>query len=120
MKKRIKKTGEIVDVMAWHNPSGYERNIDDYVSYIDSNGMPHISEEGMNILRDFDDVEEVLNTDINWEQVRIDTAIKICNSLISNVGDSVFESDITNKDLAKACVNLSDALIAELKKGGEK
>lgn len=121
MKKRIRKTGEIVDVISYNKYTNTARNSElDWVSYIDNKGMEHEHEKGLNIYWDFEDVEEELSTDIDWEQVRIDTAIKICNSLISNVGDSVFESDMTNKDLAKACVNLSDALISELKKGGEK
>lgn len=120
MKKRIRKTGEIVDVITFSAISTTDRCNEDYVGYIDSKGVEHHCERDLNIYWDFEDVEEVLNTDIDWEQVRIDTAIKICNSLISNVGDSVFRSDITNKDLAKACVNLSDALITELKKRGDK
>ena len=121
MKKRIRKTGEIVDVISCNKYTNTARNSElDWVSYIDSKGMEHEHEKGLNIYWDFKDVEEAPNTDIDWEQVRIDTAIKICNSLISNVGDSVFGSDIINEELAKACVNLSDALIAELKKGGDK
>ena len=40
MKARIRKTGEIVDVIA-HNHCSTIRSSQDYVSYIDSNGVEH-------------------------------------------------------------------------------
>lgn len=116
MKKRIRKTGEIVDVIAWYNLMGAERDMNDSVSYIDSKGNECVKVEGLNLAWDFEDVEEVLSTDIDWRQVRIKAAISALQGLTSNPNCSFAADD----ELAKWSVSCADALIAELKKGGEK
>ena len=71
MKKRIRKTGEIVDVISYNKYTNTARNSElDWVSYIDSKGMEHEHEKGLNIYWDFEDVEEVLSTNIDREQMR--------------------------------------------------
>lgn len=70
MKKRIRKTGEIVDVITYYNLLGPERNDTDTVSYVDSKGEEHHKEKGLNLSWDFEDVEEVLSTNIDREQMR--------------------------------------------------
>ena len=75
MKKRIRKTGEIVDVITYYNLMGAERDSNDSISYIDSKGEEHHHEKGLNIHWDFEDVEEVLSTDIDWKQMKIKAAI---------------------------------------------
>ena len=116
MKKRIRKTGEIVDVIAWYNLMGAERDRYDSVSYIDSNGNECIKVGGLNLAWDFEDVEEVLSTDIDWEQLRIKAAVSALQWFASNPNST----SATDEELAKWSVSCADALIAELKKGGEK
>ena len=59
MKKRIRKTGEIVDVISYNKYTNTARNSElDWVSYVDSKGMEHEHEKGLNIYWDFEDVEE--------------------------------------------------------------
>ena len=116
MKKRIRKTGEIVDVITYYNLLGPERNDTDTVSYVDSKGEEHHKEKGLNLSWDFEDVEEVLSTDIDWEQVRIKASISALQGFASNPNST----SATDEELAKWSVNTADALIAELKKGGEK
>lgn len=116
MKKRIRKTGEIVDVISYYNFMSAERDTNDSVSYIDSKGEEHHHEKGLNLWWDFEDVEEVLNTDIDWEQVRIKAAISALQGFASNLNST----SATNEELAKWSVSCADALIAELKKGGKK
>lgn len=114
MKKRIRKTGEIVDVISYYNCYCSERDTTDSVSYIDSKGVEHRNERGLNLWWDFEDVEEVLNTDIDWEQVRIKAAISALQGFATS-------PQITSTDaLAKWSICAADALIAELKKGGKK
>lgn len=116
MKKRIRKTGEIVDVISYNKYSNTSRNSDlDWVSYIDSEGREYEHEKGLNIYWDFEDVEEVLSTDIDWEKRRyeISKSALPCFRDGSNVWLSAEES-------AKCAVYYADALIAELKKGGER
>ena len=115
MKKRIRKTGEIVDVISYYNLMYAERDTNDSVSYIDSKGEEHHHEKGLNLWWDFEDMEDVQSTDIDWGKVRIKAAISALQGFCSN-------SETFNDDdkLAKWSVSCADALIAELKKGCEK
>ena len=117
MKRRFRKTGEVVDVISYNKYTTTKRNSElDWVSYIDSKGVEHEHEKRLNIYWDFEDVKEASNTDVNWEQVRIKAAISALQSFCSN------SETFDNKDdkLARWSVSCADALIAELKKGGEK
>ena len=116
MKKRIRKTGEIVDVITFSAISTTDRYNEDYVGYIDSKGVEHRCERGLNIYWDFEELEEVLSTGIDWEQVRIKAAISALQGFASNPNST----SATDEELAKWSVSCADALIAELKKGGEK
>ena len=113
MKKRIRKTGEIVDVIAWYNIMGAERDKDDSVSYIDSKGNECVKVEGLNLAWDFEDVVEGPNTHINWEKVRIKAAI----SALQGVAAS--PQIVSTETLVRWSVGAADFLIAELKKGGK-
>ena len=112
MKKRIRKTGEIVDVIDYYNLMGAERDSNDSISYIDSKGEEHHHEKGLNLWWDFEDVEEVPNTHIDWEQRRYEIA--------KEVFASIYDFTIDRINFAKYAVDAADALIAELKKGSEK
>lgn len=127
MKKRIRKTGEIVDVIAWYNIMGAERDKDDSVSYIDSKGNECVKVEGLNLAWDFEDVKEVLSADIDWEQRRYEIAKTMMHAIYLDDGNAEKSDksgfDFEYKDLqgsAKEAVRFADALIAELKKGGER
>lgn len=117
MKRRIRKTGEIVDVISYNKYTSTARNPElDWVSYIDSKGIEHEHEKGLNIYWEFEHVEEVPNKDIDWEEVRIKATISALQGLASNPNSSFAADD----ELAKWSVSCADALIAELKKGGRK
>ena len=126
MKKRLRKTGEIVDVIVYGTPCGAERDKDDYVSYIDSKGIEHHSERGLNMWWDFEDVEEELTKEIDWEQARIDAAIAAMKDILTNdeLQSLAFDGrrDKNNRQIpiyvSEMDVVFADALIAELKKGG--
>lgn len=115
MKKRIRKTGEIVDVISYNKYTNTARNSDlDWVSYIDSKGREYEHEKGLNIYWDFEDVEEVLSTDIDWGQVRIKASISALQ------GFAASPQIVSTDTLARWSVGAADALISELKKGGKK
>ena len=127
MKKRIRKTGEIVDVIDYYNLMGAERDSNDSISYIDSKGEEHHHEKGLNLWWDFEDVEEVPNTHIDWEQRRYEIAKTMIHAIYLDDGNAARSDksgfDFEYKDLqgsAKEAVRFADALIAELKKGGKK
>lgn len=125
MKKKLRKTGEIVDIINWHSFMPHERDDSDYVSYIDSKGEEHPKEK-LNINWDFEDVEEELTKEIDWEQVRIDVATVAMNDILTNdeLQSLAFDgrTDKNNRQIpvyvAEMAVALADSLIAELKKGG--
>ena len=117
MKKRIRKTGEIVDVISYYNCYCSERDTTDSVSYIDSKGVEHRNERGLNLWWDFEDVEEVLSTDIDWNQRRYEIAKEAVRGVALN--EDTF-SNVEIKTTVKNALKFADALIAELKKGGEK
>lgn len=110
MKKRIRKTGEIVDVVSC-SACSLGRDEYDWVSYIDSNGIEHVAERGMNIQWDFEDIEE--NKEINWEQRRYEIARDMMAAFLSNSCGNVYSGETT--DQAKTAINYADALIHELK-----
>ena len=129
MKKRIRKTGEIVDVISYNKYTNTARNSElDWVSYVDSKGMEHEHEKGLNIYWDFEDVEEGLSTDIDWEWRRYEISK---NCIIGILGNDEMVDLANGAGLKKNCrdipinvaemaVAFADALIAELKKGVEK
>lgn len=114
MKKRFRKTGEIVNVIAWSNLLLEERSSLDTVSYIDSKGNECVRVKGLNLAWDFEDVEEVLSSDIDWEQRRYEIAKDVLPDFRD--GSNIW---LSAKEAAKCAVHYADALIDELKKGGE-
>lgn len=114
MKKRFRKTGEIVNVIAWSNLLVEERSSLDTVSYIDSKGNECVRVKGLNLAWDFEDVEEVLSSDIDWEQRRYEIAKDVLPDFRD--GSNIW---LSAKEAAKCAVHYADALISELKKGGE-
>lgn len=119
MKKRIRKTGEIVDVIVYSNPYCSNRDDMDYVSYIDSKGIEHHGERGLNLSWDFEDVEEELTKEIDWEERRYEIAKTVIHAQISGPIIPGVDPNPSIPDLVKLSVNIADALIAELKKGGK-
>lgn len=129
MKKRIRKTGEIVDVISYNKYTSTSRNSDlDWVSYIDSKGREYEHEKGLNIYWDFEDVEEILSNDIDWEQRRFDVAKNCINGILGNnemvnlANDTGLKKNCRDipTNVAEMAIAFADALIAELRKRGEK
>ena len=110
MKKRLRKTGEIVDVIDFCCIELIkERDDKDWVSYIDSKGVEHHVEHGLNIYWDFEDVEEELTKEIDWEQVRIDASIAALKGFFSNPHNQMVYTPI--QKLSEWAVKAADALI---------
>lgn len=116
MKKKIRKTGEIVDVIVYCAPLNEIRADGDWVSYIDSGGFEHHCCTGLNIYWDFEDVEEELAKEINWEERRFNLASKL---LVERLSCTEWEEEEIDSSIRFAILG-ADALISELKKGGEK
>ena len=118
MKKKIRKTGEIVDVIMFTAPYGTDRDdTRDFVDYIDSKGRER-RRVPMNIYWDFEDVEDELTKEIDWEQRRYEIAKELMKGFASNPHDMCVDADC--KTLAEWSVKGADALIVNLKKGGTK
>ena len=116
MKARIRKTGEIVEVITYSGSSIRNECIDK-VSYIDSKGVEH-DRETLNYYWDFEQLPDVKEDNfpiIDWNQVRIQAAIAAMQALRSNTGYNKF-SDV---EIAKYSMRYANALIEELKKEQE-
>lgn len=111
MKARIRKTGEIVEVITYSGSTTRNECIDK-VSYIDSKGVEH-DRETLNYYWDFEqlpDVKEDNFPNTDWNQVRIEAAICAMQGIIST------NYDDTYKALAVHAVGYAEALVKELKK----
>lgn len=119
MKAKIRKTGEIVEIISYCGSTARSEVLDS-VSYIDSNGVEH-DRESFNFYWDFERLEEKTdNTD--WNQVRIQAAIVAMQGIISNAHQTDYrhgtycEYKDGCSDIAKQSVWYADALIKELKR----
>lgn len=107
MKAKIRKTGEVVDVITY---SGHTYRSDiDVVSYIDSKGNECVDMK-MNRFWDFEDVEESL---IDWKQRRYEISKDVLSAFLSNSNEMIFEGN--PEDHAKDAVVFADALIKKLR-----
>lgn len=116
MKAKIRKTGEIVDVIAFKSSEACPEK--DWVRYVDSEGLDLIQE--LNDLEDLEDLEVIDKTEdkaVDWEQRRYEIAKEMMAAFLSNSSREVYEGPF--KTQAEYAVAFADALIAELKEGGK-
>lgn len=102
MKAKVKKTGEIIEVSRTENiitSCGVEKQ------YVDNN-----REWCTYVQSELEFIKEEPQKDIDWEQRRYEIAKDVFASTYN-----IFQ----NKGLEKMAVHAADALIAELKKGGQ-
>lgn len=113
MKAKIRKTGEIVDIIYYYNFST-ARSPKDYVSYIDSQGVEH-DRESLNYYWDFEPIDEDEN-DAHWQGVRERAAIAAMQGAISNqkIVLALANNTIIN-NIATFAICLADALVEKLK-----
>lgn len=111
MKAKIRKTGEIVEVISYSGSTNRNECIDK-VSYIDSKGVEH-DREALNYYWDFkqlpDDKEDNFPT-TDWNQIRVQASIGAMQVIL---GKNNYD---TYKEIAEQAVGYADALIKELKK----
>lgn len=115
---KIRKTGEIVEVLSYSAPLGTTRSKSDSVSYIDSKGGEHPSEKGKNFFWDFievaDEKDFTNKPEIDWEQRRYEIAKDMMSAIERHNNEKAgFENQTRQAQYAIEC---ADALIAELKK----
>ena len=109
MKKRIRKTGEIVDVTF-----RYISPIDGaYIVNLTDRNNTFMCVKGNDFNVDFEDVEEGIGSHyINWEQRRYE----IAKTVLPYFRDGS-NAWLSAEENARCAVHYADALIAELKKG---
>ncbi len=111
MKARIRKTGEVVEIISYSSLTSRNENLD-YVAYIDSQGKEH-PRESLNFYWDFEtitDEKENTSLTIDWNQVRVQASIGAMQVI---VGKNSYE---TYKEIAELAVGYADALVKEIKK----
>jgi len=119
---KIRKTGEMVEVLSYTAPLGTHRSKEDNVSYIDSRGEEHPSEAG-NIFWDFKEVAHekdfTSKISIDWEQRRYEIAKGALQGYLSCYDGPSLVGEHNYQYAAEASVKFADAIISELKKGEE-
>lgn len=113
MKAKIRKTGEIVDVIAFKSSEACPEK--DWVLYVDSEGLEHTKK--INALRDLEVIDKTEDKSVDWEQRRYEIAKEMMAVFLSNSSREVYEGPF--KTQAEYAVAFADALIAELKEGGK-
>ncbi len=111
MRARIRKTGEIVEVITYSG-STIRNECIDKVSYIDSKGVEH-DRETLNYYWDFEqlpDVKEDTFSTTDWNQVRVQASIGAMQVILGKKNYDTYE------DIAAYAVGYADALVKELKK----
>lgn len=118
MKAKNRKTGEVVDIISYSQLSAAERcSGQDYVSYIDSQGVEHCKED-LNYYWDFEPIDGMQGEDIHWQDVRERAAIAAMQGLLAN---SVLIGEYVTALRPKICVvetavEHANMLVEELKK----
>ena len=109
-----------MDVILFNAPYGTDRDeTKDFVDYIDSKGKER-RRVPMNYYWDFEDVKDELTKEIDWEERRYEIAKKVvCAQITAPIIPGVAPNPNV-PDLVKLSVLIADALISELKKGGER
>ena len=118
MKARIRKTGEIVDVISYNTCSTI-RSHQDYVSYIDSKGEEH-DRESLNYYWDFEPIETTTEVDNkHWQDVRERAAIAAMQGMLANP-ELMENTDWDGRDyrwkIEQQAIFYADALVEQLKK----
>ena len=109
MKARIRKTGEIVEVICYGGNPLNRSDVVDYVNYIDSQGVEHTEPNHLNYYWDFEPIET--NSDDHWQEVRERAAIAAMQGLLANPSRTG-----CCRGYAETAIECADALIEELKK----
>ena len=110
MKARIRKTGEIVEIISYSSLTSRNETLDN-VAYIDSNGKEH-PREPLNFYWDFETITDGKEDNfsmIDWNQVRVQASIGAMQVIL---GKNNYDTD---KDIAAQAVGYADALVKELK-----
>lgn len=126
MKAKIRKTGEIVDVICYGGSPNRRSDVLDYVKYIDSQGVEHTEPNHLNYYWDFEPIETV--DDKHWQDIRERAAIAAMQGSINilGMGDGTAFRDVVSegysgskrtypKEMAEFAVACADALVEQLK-----
>lgn len=116
MKARIKKTGEIIEILGISNEYGTVT----YIDYLNNLRHANFSDGVIELI---DDYESAQKSPIDWEQRRYELAKEAMGAFIASPNYQFYSnreyyegSIATAEYIAKGAVNYADALIAELRK----
>lgn len=113
MKAKIRRTGEIVDVICYGGSPLNRSDVLDYVNYIDSQGIEHTEPNHLNYFWDFEPIEMANNEHL--QDVRERAAIAAMQTLICKKYDAS-NGYLFSTSIAFDAVEYANALIEQLKK----
>lgn len=119
MKKRNKKTGEIINIVGYRVFSETQKMKSDYVSFIDNYGNEQRIDDA-NIYIDFEDLDnkaDIIDTEISFNEVRAKAAIAAMQGMLAHSVRMYIGNEANWREaIAKESVKLADNLILQLKK----
>ena len=113
MKAKIKKTGEIVEVICYGGSPLSRSDVLDYVNYIDSQGVEHTEPNHLNYYWDFEPMETATND--HWQDIRERAAIAALQGLSANP-NLVYNNSEEKINIIARAIRYADELIEELRK----
>lgn len=115
MKARNRKTGEAVDIIFYSQLSEAGRSSQDYVSYIDSNGVEH-EKENLNYYWDFEPIDDTQDKEQHWQDIRECAAIAALQGLLANPELVWHNEDCEEKVfIVSRAIRYADKLVGRLK-----
>lgn len=111
MKYRIRKTNEIVDVVGYSACTHTRYSSTDYVCYIDSKGNEIIG-RGLNLIWDFEPINEESDNDFDWQSFRAKAAKDILCAIIENPNIGYY--GYSDEAQIKSAIQYADELVKQL------
>lgn len=112
MKAKVKKTGNVIEVVQIEDIIT-ERGVEHQYVDTDREGCYYVNSE-------LEFIKEAPQKDIDWEQRRYEIAKAVMQGRLSNQYGYVLVGEKNFAGVAANAVEFADALIAELKKGDKK
>lgn len=116
MKYRIRKTNEIVDVLSYSACAYTRYPTIDYVCYIDTKGEEIVG-KGLNIIWDFEPINEKSANDFDWQSFRAEAAKEFVSIICNHKYDTKKERYPV---ICKEAIALADELIKQIKEKEKK
>lgn len=109
MKKKIRNTGEIIDVITYS--CGSMKLSSDLINYIDKDGNEKSAH--LNYYWDLEDIDDTTGQEEYWKKFRNSSAVKILAGMCANYATHISFEDC--KSLVDRSIKIADYLVENLR-----